>query len=247
MNVARLGMSARPKIMEPAGFASSARAELALAIAARDAHASALAALDAAGTRLQDDANQAWNALGAAQKGLEAATASAAREAIAAAVAGAPGPRGAVTAARTALTVAEDEYSVARAAMSDQPERFSTMEDQARELVKRVDHAAARVLGEHPQAAELAAHTAKLQREVAVNMRALEWMRSTRVIETQTFEYLGPSIPERDRLVNGVIGKLHQHVRHWFNDIPEAPPMLLAALERLKADPNAALPDEVTK
>ena len=246
--MARLGMSARPKIMEPAGFASAARAELALAIAARDAHASALAGLEAAGPRLEDDLSRARTTLEQAKAALASAQATAASAAVRAAIAGDPGPRGAVTAARTALTAAEDDFEVCRAACDGHPKRWSDLCEQQQEISKRVEKAAARVLGEHPAIAGLIAQTEKMQREVAVNMVALHWMRSAGVIEVVTFEYAGPGISDQDKQLNAVIGRLYQQGRHWIEDkaaIPETPPMLLAALERLKADANAALPEVV--
>ena len=237
--------SARPKLVELAGFASAARAELALAIAARDAHTSALAAMEAAGPHLQDDADRAWGVLEAAKATLAAAQATAAEDALAAAVAGGAGPRGGVTAARMALTAAEDDYDVCKKALADYPERYATLRDQEQDLAKRVQKAAARVLGEHPAVSGLAAHVAKLQRETAVAMQALSWMRGANVIETKTFEAVGPGVSDHDRQVNGAIELLYRQGRNWFPDIPDAPPMLLAALERLKSDANATLPEVV--
>ena len=109
----------RARPVEPSGFDTAARADLALAIAARGAHAQASAVLDGAWGSLNATLAAARGELEAAQAELAVAQGKAAEDAVSAALGGIPSPAGDVPAARAKLQAAQDALSVAGVAFEN--------------------------------------------------------------------------------------------------------------------------------
>jgi hypothetical protein len=168
--------SARPKLVEPSGFDSAARADLAIAIAARRAAAEALSRLEGANTGLWSAWSDATAAVQSAKDGVDQAAALATSYLIAKAVGDAGAAPVTVKAARQALTDAEDALEAARNARDGLTQQ---VEDATRDLAlarRRVSDAALQVLREAPGLDHLVAEVTRLQRELADKGAALAWL-----------------------------------------------------------------------
>lgn len=242
----------RPRLVQPADFGTAARADLALAIAARDAFVTTMPDRFAADQILGDRVSLCRADLRAAEKALADTKQADAGTALSAALGEAGHPASGAAKARAAVQMANDALEMAEAALAALPARVDAADAEQARLEKRVEAAATAVLREHPAIAAMPARVAAMQREMVVLMTTLHWLRGAGVIATATYECFGPNISDQDRLLNTVIGNLSTQPRNWSlgEDNSQNVARLGSArweqaLDDLKADPAASLPDVV--
>ena len=181
--MALLRSSARPKLLQPTGFDSPARADLAIAIAARDALQADVDRLKAAEEPLEQAQRDAWRAITAAKEAVEAAQISATEYVLAKASGNASAAPMTTRQARDALADAEDADASVKAAQAKRRAELDAAEMSlgfAREKVKK---AVAAVMREHPDLPALVGRIDKLQRELLEAAATLALLIDNRAIE----------------------------------------------------------------
>ena len=243
--------SARPKLAE--GYASAARAELAITLAARDAHRTQLAALDAAASEIRwGTPNRAREALQTAQDRLGAAQRATVDRALALA-SGDAGDADSVPAARRAIEAAQDAVIAADLASEGYDARLESLEAEQRRLDDRAKDAKAAVLREHVDAAVMTARIKRLQEDLTLAAAEAEVLRSLGVCEGNAFMHSGtsPHNSAKANALNGALNLMGAPPREWYvfgKDIDElrrrAGAKWLAWSATLEADSNAPAPDK---
>jgi hypothetical protein len=175
-----LGMkTARPKLVTaPAGggYGSAARAELALAIAERQAAEGAVANLASARERLSEALGAAFLKIERAKEGIEDAKTAASSHMLATAIGAAGDPPMSVSAARAALQAAEDEFTAAQAARGGLNKHEAEVIANVKRAEARVREAAMKVVSEAAPGDGLLEEVRDLQRRLINRGRLLTWL-----------------------------------------------------------------------
>lgn len=169
-------VSARPKLVEPTGFDSPARADLALAIAARNATADSFADLQRAKERIEANAWPMKAAVRAAEEGIETAIQAASAYLIATAAGATPNPPQTIKAARMVLQDAEDGLAAATLAKGDVASRCGQAGVDLDRANRRVHAAAVAVIAQSGSVASFTADLQRLQRELIDVESVFLWM-----------------------------------------------------------------------
>ena len=169
--MASFGRSARPKLIEPQGFASAARAELAVCIAKRTTAQAHLAQIETSTSDLWDRRRQAERDVEAAQTAVDNAKAEEATHVI-------NGTDGAskMPAARVALAAAQDRLDILRRAEGVKPAQKKAAEEAIAEAISAIKKAVLPVLREHPFVAGIVDRLETLEREYLASLGALNFL-----------------------------------------------------------------------
>lgn len=237
--------TARPRLVEPGAFASQERAELALAIAERNAAAEAQARLVGAQERVHEGVY-------AANRDVERLTAAADRaqaDAVAHALARATGSAGeappTVQEARAALSAAQDGLAIARGARDG---LVAAIDEAARVLeqaMRRVEVAArAVVASEACRAAQAAvAEVEQLQNALVMSGGRLLWLSRSGALPV--IENHGPMFGQvRDDRTRAAISRLSSPPDQWRELLAQndGAAAWIAAFEALLVDAATPLP-----
>jgi predicted HAD superfamily Cof-like phosphohydrolase len=237
--------SARPRL--PEAFDTPARAELALAIAARKALDEKISGFGAA-------ENAYWSHLAAAQEAVEAATSALeqakrdATDAMIASAVGDPQKPGALTVreARAALQDAEDHLAVIRGTQDAITRQRNEATEAVQAAHKRVAQAARLVIREHPDLQAIASKTDAMIRDLARQFGLLNWAMDSHIF--QDINHAG-YVQEKtsDEKAAQVSADRFKTPPMYWNDLRgimnEFPPAWHMAFEALQRDANAPLPD----
>ena len=174
--------SARPKLVEPSGFDTPARADLALAIAARGAAHESLIRLQAAEFQFWTAYTEVSSVVTAAEEALQRAQEASAAYRVASAIGDAAAAPMTITAARAALVDAQDELATAGAAQNNLAGRIAAATTACAAADATVRAAAMAVLRESPAVSSLLDDVLRLQVEAIYKGRGLSWLISSGVL-----------------------------------------------------------------
>ena len=169
--MAAFGRSARPKLIEPAGFASAARAELAVAIAKRTTAQAHLAQIEASASDFWSRRLKAERDVEAAQAAVDAAKTEEVTHLING-TSGAPD----VSAARATLAAAQDRLDILRRAQDASPAQEAAAREAIAEAVSGIKKAVLPVLREHPSVSGILDRVESLEREYLASLGALNFL-----------------------------------------------------------------------
>ena len=239
--------SARPKLVEPTGFASPERAELALAIAARQAAADAVAKLTAAKSDLWSALTAAEEAASKAQIKLEEAKASAADNLIATIGSGANAAPTAIRDARNQVQDAEDQQAAVRAAIDAIKGKLAEAEAEQSASAKRVHLCAATVMQRSPEASAVLKQVTALQEQLLRSGSLFLWLASAGAFCPR--DPTGRDVPGHEGEFE-VRRRMWSPPNHWHGGNPDVAlgrlspdaPQWEAAMRALETDANAPLP-----
>ena len=159
--MASFGRSARPRLIEPQGYASAARAELAVAIAKRETAKAHLAQIETATSDLWGRRRKAQAEMEAAQTAVDAAKEAEAANVVDGTDAGQSG----LPAARAALAAAQDRLDLLVRAERLEPGKKEEAEKAIAEAIAAVKKAVLPVLREHPFVSGMLDRLEGLERE----------------------------------------------------------------------------------
>ncbi len=214
--MASFGRSARPRLIEPAGYASAARAELAVCIAKRttaQAHLAQIEDADISGQRrkAQRDVEAAQTALDATAEG-EAANV----------VIGKDAGQSGVPAARAAVAAAQDRLNTLLRAEKLEPERKADAEQAISEAIATVKKAALIVLREHPFVSALLDRLERAEREYLGVLGAFNFLANVNALVNTTDwgTNLDDSQSKRIRVAGS---RTNQTPASWMFENPPSP------------------------
>jgi hypothetical protein len=236
--------SARPRLVDPHGFAGPERAELAIAIAERDAVTRAQTGTIAAAERIDQAFSVARSAVVEAEEALAAAKAAD----VASQIDGTGGTASGVKTARLALHEAEDALDTAQSARDVLSTRMPAVEVDIGKAELRVEAAASAVLQAEAAgvAHALGAEMEGLQRQLSAASSLLQWFVKAGAIPLVT-EYGSQFAKPLDPATRAAQARSYVPAIYWHDSNGQPFPAARceawdAALMALKADANAELP-----
>ena len=239
--------SARPKVPDPAGSASPERAELALAIASRQAADDAVAKLKAATSELWSALTAAEEAAGKAQIKLEEVKAAAADSLIATIGSGTSAAPTAIRDARNQVQDAEDQQAAVMAAIAAIKGKLAEAEAEQAASAKRVHLCAATVMQRSPEAAAVLQQVTGLQEQLLRSGALFLWLASAGAFCPR--DPTGRDVPGHEGEFE-VRRRMWSPPNHWRGGSPDVAlgrlspdaPHWEAAMRALETDANAPLP-----
>ena len=243
------GISARPKLVEPSGFSTPERAELALAIAAKAAAIEAEANLRRAAGNLFSARTGAEVAVEKAKAVLDQARSAVANHIVSTASGGAAAAPVGMREARSALLEAEDHLAATRLAVSSLDGKVDLARGDVEAAAQRVEQAVRVVLSTSPTTKAVTATVMKLTDELLRHGSLLLWLVEQRILLPR--DRYGCVIGE-DKATTEAARRMWSPPNHWpttspvqLQHISPDAPLWQAARIALLTDANAPLPGEV--